>query len=104
MHNAGCINCKPFVSGLSFAEGEIIACGFDDALETKRRKTALLALEDARDYSNGSIKQIAEPRINALRSGMSFEDYEYEFEPDFPSAIVSEFLEPTVQRLNSLLY
>ncbi len=102
MHNAGIGNCRPHVCGLSFIEGMIVACGLYEAPNDRRRDTALKAFMDARDYSTGGIKEFAIEAIDALESGISFEDFKEEFDLDFPSDAVN-MLSDTTHRFDDLL-
>ena len=103
MHNAGVGNCKPHLCGLSFAEGTIIACALDDAPDDKRRDTAIKAFLDARDYSNGGLGQYADSAIDALRSGMTFDEFKETFDPNFPDDTVQIFLSDMPEKLDRLL-
>lgn len=103
MHNAKTGDFRPFVCGLSFVEGDIIACAFNDSPNNKRRDTALKAFMDARDYSKGGMGEFATMAIDALQSGISFIDFIAKFDPDFPNGTVINILSDTTKRLNDLL-
>ena len=103
MQNAGVGNCRPYLCGLSFVEGIIIACGLSEAPSDKRRDTALKAFMDARDFSTGGMKEYAEQAIDALQSGMSFEAFKNNFDPNFPNDTVLDMLSDTTHRFDNLM-
>lgn len=103
MQNAGIGNCRPYICGLSFVEGDIIACGLFEAPNDRRRDIALKAFMDARDFSTGGIGELANQAINALESGISFERFKQDFDPNFPDDTVLDMLSDTTHRLDDLL-
>lgn len=103
MQNAGAGNCRPYICGLSFVEGVIIACGLSEASDDKRRECALKAFMDARDFSNGNMREFANQAISALESGIGFEKFKQDFDPDFPNGTVLDLLSDTTHKFDNLL-
>lgn len=103
MQNTGTGNCCPYICGLSFVEGDIIACGLYEAPNEKRREYALKAFMDARDFSNGNMEEFANQAIYALESGISFDGFKKTFDPDFPNDLVLDMLSDTMQKLDDLI-
>ncbi len=95
MQNAGCGNFRPHISLLSMVEGlvmlfgPVVAPDGRIATESKRRETAISALEDARDFSSSDdMKQTYTWLISEIRSGTSVEKIKAESNVDIPGDLV----------------
>ena len=81
-------NFKPHICFFSWLEAEVVAFGID-APVYKRRETAIQLFKDAYDYSSGqSVKESLGPVIQALEGGISLEELQEGFDPEFPDSVV----------------
>ena len=103
MHNARLGNFKPFICGLSFIEGDIIACALNDAPDNKRRDIALKAFMDAYDYSTGGLAEFASEAIQLLQQGIDFSDFKNTFDPNFPDESIFGILTTNRTHLSDML-
>ena len=81
-------NFKPHICFFSWAEAEVVAFGMDASVY-KRRETSAQLFKDAYDFSTGNtVKESLGPVIEALEGGISLEELQEGFDPEFPDSIV----------------
>lgn len=103
---------QPYLSSLSCVEGELLAFGDParfkseangygvgtsrsvEQIARSSRETAILAFEDARDFTDiAAAKAFVTPIIDALKSGMSADEVRRRYVPDFPRELREVLLE-----------
>lgn len=90
IHNYTEHDMKPFLAKHSFCQGAVVVCGMDKAPDNKRRKVAIEAFSDARDFATTDMmRQGSKMCIDMLKAGQSFASIKKTIAPDFPYDIAA---------------
>ncbi|MBQ0102418.1 MAG: hypothetical protein KBT31_06460 [Firmicutes bacterium] len=101
MQAAGIADMRPVLSTSSFDVGILVAFGCTGYPESKRKETAILAFEDCKDFSKGTLADYADQMIELMRSNTNLDDIKNDTFPDFPNDLI-ELMSDTPQKLDKL--